>query len=98
MTQTLRLCGLRFRQGEPVRIAVSLIARIDDHSWRARLSPASAFETGDRLRFGEASESMACMLGFLDADIIQKTGDEAVLAFHFTGAALDDALARFRQS
>lgn len=98
MIRNLRLCGLRFRAGESFRIEVFLLAKADEQSWRARILPASAIEVGDRLRFGESSESMACLLGFLDADIVEKTGDEALLAFHFTGAALDEALERLCQN
>jgi S-adenosylmethionine:tRNA-ribosyltransferase-isomerase (queuine synthetase) len=95
MTNNLRLRGLRFRGAENFKIEVLLLAKADEQSWRVRISPASAVEIGDRLRFGETSESMACLLGFLDADIVEKTGDEVVLAFHFTGPALDEALERF---
>jgi S-adenosylmethionine:tRNA ribosyltransferase-isomerase len=97
MTNNLRLRGLRFRGAESFPIEVFLLAKADEQSCRARISPASAVEIGDRLRFGESSESMACLLGFLDADIFEKTGDEVLLAFHFTGAALDEALERLCQ-
>ena len=49
---------------------------------------------GDRLRFGESSESMACMLAFLDAEVRSIDGEQAVLAFAFSGPALDEALQR----
>jgi S-adenosylmethionine:tRNA ribosyltransferase-isomerase len=68
MIKNLRLSGLRFHQGEGIRVEVSLLAKVDAHSWRARIRPTSAVEIGDRLRFGESSESMACLLGFLDAE------------------------------
>ncbi len=34
------------------------------------------------------------MLGFLDAEVVAISGEEAVLAFAFSGAALDEALER----
>ncbi|MCW2314756.1 hypothetical protein SAMN06265338_102484 [Rhodoblastus acidophilus] len=95
MTEPPRLAGLRFRRGESVRIEAILLERLDDARWRARIRPAVA--TGDRLRFGESRESMACLLGFVDADVAAQSGEEAALAFHFAGAALDEALERLRR-
>jgi len=97
MTEPPRLAGLRFRRGESVRIEAILLERLDDAVWRARIRPAAAVATGDRLRFGESRESTACLLGFVDADVAAQSGEEAVLAFHFAGAALDEALERLRR-
>ena len=49
------------------------------------------------MRFGDASENPACLLALLDADVIEKDGETVLLLFHFTGAALDDALDRIGQ-
>ena len=95
--QNAALTGFRFRRGESVRIEVILVARLDAQSWRARLRPAVAVTSGDRLRFGDASESTACLLGFLDADVMERDGDLAVLSFALTGPFLDEAIARLRQ-
>jgi len=96
MTMNHTLSGRRFRHGESVRVEALLLGRVDDSRWRARI--CGPVEVGDRLRFGESSESMACLLGFLDADIVEISGEDAVLAFHFTGPALDEALERLSRS
>jgi S-adenosylmethionine:tRNA ribosyltransferase-isomerase len=53
-------------------------------------------EPGDRIRFGEPSESMACELARLDAEVEAKgEGGEVTLRFTFAGPALDEAIERF---
>jgi S-adenosylmethionine:tRNA ribosyltransferase-isomerase len=52
---------------------------------------------GERIRFGETSESMACLLGALDATVIAKEEGEVTLAFDLTGPALDEAIATLGQ-
>lgn len=94
MTAGLRLGGLRFRGEAVAPIEAILIARETENSWRAKIRPADRVAIGDRLRFGETAESLACFLGFLDADVVEKHDDVVLLSFHFTGAALDDALLR----
>ena len=55
--------------------------------WRALARPAKRLAPGDRIRFGEASESMACLLASLDAEVLEKgEGGEVLLRFAFTGA------------
>jgi S-adenosylmethionine:tRNA ribosyltransferase-isomerase len=50
---------------------------------------------GDRIRFGEASESTACELVRLDAEVEAKgEGGEVTLRFSFAGPFLDEAIAR----
>jgi S-adenosylmethionine:tRNA ribosyltransferase-isomerase len=75
-----------------------LFQQVDANSWRARLTPSEQACVGDRLRFGETSESIACLLAFLDAEILAISGDEALLSFAFSGAALDEALERLGAS
>jgi S-adenosylmethionine:tRNA ribosyltransferase-isomerase len=88
------LDGLRFRGEQTTRIEAALLERLGGERWRAILRPAGIVRAGDRLRFGESSESMACMLGFLDAEVASVSGEEAILAFAFSGAALDEAIER----
>ncbi len=94
----LRLNGFRVRKDSSARVEARLHARESDNSWRARIRPAERVEVGDRLRFGDTSESPACFLAFLDADIVEKDGDSVLLSFHFTGAALDEALDRLGET
>ena len=94
MTRSLRLTGVRVRNETSIRVEVILVAKVGEDSWRARIDPAERVDVGDRLRFGDTSENPACFLAFLDADVVEKKGDAALLSFHFTGGALDDALAR----
>jgi S-adenosylmethionine:tRNA ribosyltransferase-isomerase len=88
------LRGRRFRGAESARIEARLVERVGAEQWSAILRPAQHARAGDRLRFGESSESLACMLGFLDAEVVAISGVEAVLAFAFSDAALDEALER----
>lgn len=88
------LRGLRFRGEEFRRIEAALFERVDAHRWRAQLNPPGQTQIGDRLRFGETSESTACFLGFLDAEVVDRSGNEALLSFALAGPALDEALDR----
>ena len=59
-----------------------LIRRIDDSRWRALVRPAKKLKVGERIRFGEASESLACLLASLDAEVEAKgEAGEVVLEF-----------------
>ena len=88
-----RLQGVRVRNGVAARIEATLHKRETPERWRAFLRPAKRVRERERIRFGDGSESMACLLGHLDATVIEKTeGGEALLEFELTGAALDDAI------
>ena len=77
------------------KIEAMLIKRIDESRWRALVRPAKKLKVGERIRFGEASESQACLLGSLDAEVEAKgEAGEIVLNFAFSGAALDEAIER----
>ena len=90
-----RLTGLRTRGDNAARIEATLVKRVDESRWRAFVRPAKKLSVGDRVRFGETSESMACLLGALDAEVEEKgDGGEVTLAFAFHGAALDEAIER----
>jgi S-adenosylmethionine:tRNA ribosyltransferase-isomerase len=88
------LRGLRFRGEEFARVEAALLEGVGAQVWRARLEPAENLCVGDRLRFGETSESSACLLAFLDAEIIAFSGADALLSFDLTGPALEEALER----
>jgi S-adenosylmethionine:tRNA ribosyltransferase-isomerase len=94
LTNDLRLVGLRIRNDISIRAEVVLVTKKSECSWRARVSPADGIDAGDRLRFGDASKSPACLLAFLDADVVEKHGETILLSFHVTGVALDEALDR----
>jgi S-adenosylmethionine:tRNA ribosyltransferase-isomerase len=93
-----RLEGLRVRGEAVAHIEATLIKRLDGSRWRALVRPAKKLNVGERIRFGEDAESMACLLASLDAEVEDKgEGGEVTLAFAFHGAALDEAIERLGQ-
>jgi S-adenosylmethionine:tRNA ribosyltransferase-isomerase len=93
-----RLNGIRVRGDSVAQIEATLVKRVDPCRWRAFVRPAKKLNPGERIRFGETSESMACLLGALDAEVEEKgEGGEVLLAFAFDGAALDEAIERLGQ-
>ena len=90
-----RLDGVRVRGDAAAAIEATLIKRVDDCRWRALVRPAKKLKAGERIRFGETSESMACLLAALDAEVEEKGEEgEVLLRFEFAGAALDEAIER----
>ena len=90
-----RLDGVRVRGEAVASIEATLIERVDDCRWRALARPAKKLKVGERIRFGETSESMACLLAALDAEVEDKgEAGEVLLRFEFAGAALDEAIER----
>lgn len=89
-----RLNGIRARGENIARVEATLVKREGSNLWRALAKPAKRIAPGDRIRFGEASESMACLLAALDADVIDRNEGEILLSFHLDGAALDEAIER----
>jgi S-adenosylmethionine:tRNA ribosyltransferase-isomerase len=90
-----RLEGVRVRGEAIASIEATLIERVDDCRWRALARPARRLEVGERVRFGEARESMACLLAALDAEVEDKgEAGEVLLRFEFAGVALDEAIER----
>ena len=86
-----QLFGLRERDGNVAHVEATLHMRERPDAWRAFLRPGKRVKAGDRIRFGH-NES-ACMLGQLDATVIEKgEAGEALLRFDFSGPALDDAI------
>jgi S-adenosylmethionine:tRNA ribosyltransferase-isomerase len=90
-----RLTGVRVRGEAAAGVEVTLLRRLDDNRWRALARPAKKLRVGERIRFGEASESNACLLASLDAEVEAKgENGEVTLAFAFSGPALDEAIDR----
>jgi len=90
-----RLDGIRPRGDAVARIEATLHKREGEDRWRAFIRPAKKVNIGERIRFGDESESTACLLGALDAEVIEKSdGGEVLLAFSFSGPALDEAIVR----
>ncbi len=88
-----RLDGIRLRGETSAHIEATLHKRETPSRWRAFLRPAKRVNAGERIRFGDTSESLACLLGQLDAEVIEKgEGGDAILEFALSGAALDDAI------
>ena len=87
-----RLNGIRARGENIARVEATLVKREGSNLWRALAKPAKRIAPGDRIRFGEASESMACLLAALDADVVERNEGEILLSFHLDGAALDEAI------
>ena len=92
-----RLEGIRVRGDSVAQIEVTLHARENGNTWRVFARPAKRLQVGERIRFGETSESMACLLAALDATVIAKEEGEVTLAFDLTGPALDEAIASLGQ-
>ena len=88
-----RLSGVRVRGDAAARIEATLHKREAPDRWRAFVRPAKKLRVGERIRFGAASESMACLLAALDAEIIEKGEDgEVLLRFDLSGSVLDEAI------
>ncbi len=67
-----RLEGVRVRGEAAASIEATLIERVDECRWWALARPAKRLKVGERIRFGEARESMACLLAALDAEVEDK--------------------------
>ncbi len=90
-----RLDGVRVRGEAVASIEATLIKRVDDCRWRALVRPAKKLRVGERIRFGETSESLACLLAALNAEVEEKgEAGEVLLRFEFAGPALDEAVER----
>ena len=90
-----RLDGVRVRGEAVARIEATLHKREGADRWRAFIRPAKKVNIGERINFGQAGESMACLLGALDAEVVEKgEGGEVLLAFSLSGPALDEAILR----
>ena len=89
-----RLYGRRVRGEAVARIEAMLLKRLDAGRWLALVRPARKLKLGERVAFGE-TDDRACLLGALDATVEARgEAGETVLAFDFSGPALDEALER----
>jgi S-adenosylmethionine:tRNA ribosyltransferase-isomerase len=90
-----RLYGVRVREETAARVEIMLHKREGVDRWRAFARPAKKLQVGDRIRFGDSSESSACELVRLDAEVEEKgEGGDVGLRFSFSGPFLDEAIAR----
>lgn len=86
-----RLSGLRARGDAVAHVEATLHMRVAEDRWWAFLRPAKRVAAGDRIAFGH--DGTACMLGTLDATVVEKgEGGEVLLAFDLAGPALLEAL------
>lgn len=86
-----QLKGVRVRGEAVAHVDATLHMRTAPDRWLAFMRPGKRVAVGDRIRFGHDAE--ACMLGQLDATVLEKgEGGEALLAFDLAGPALDEAL------
>ncbi|MEZ0281501.1 tRNA preQ1(34) S-adenosylmethionine ribosyltransferase-isomerase QueA [Methyloceanibacter sp.] len=87
------LKGTRERDGTSAHISVTLTSRLDASRWTALARPAKRLKTGDRIVFGEGEG--VCLLGTLAATVEERGAEgEVTLAFDFSDASLDEAIAR----
>jgi len=87
-----RLFGRRARDEGSVAVEATLHKRLGPHRWTAFMRPGKRLKPGDRVRFGEASET-TCLLSALEATVEAKgEGGEVTLAFDLSGPALDDSI------
>ena len=90
-----RLYGRRRRGDASARIEIMLHKREGADRWRAFARPAKKLALGETVTFGDESESSACELGRLQAEIVAKAdGGEVELRFALAGPHLDEAIAR----
>ncbi len=90
-----RLKGVRVRGESVARIEATLHKREGEDRWRAFVRPAKKLNVGERVRFGADAESAACLLGALDAEVLEKGEEgEVLFGFSFSGATLDEAIVR----
>jgi len=89
-----RLRGSRTRGDAVAHIEATLLKRLDGARWLALVRPARKLKPGERVRFGRTHASEVCLIGSLEATV-ERRGEngEVTLAFDFSGAALDEAIA-----
>jgi S-adenosylmethionine:tRNA ribosyltransferase-isomerase len=87
------LKGTRERDGTSAQVSVTLTGRLDANRWTALARPAKRLKSGDRIVFGEGEG--VCLLGTLAATVQERGAEgEVTLAFDFSDASLDEAIAR----
>jgi S-adenosylmethionine:tRNA ribosyltransferase-isomerase len=92
-----RLAGVRERVGSEgetltVEVEATLHHRDAPDVWSAFMKPGKRIKLGDRVRFGADADG-ACLLGRLDATVLDKGDDGLVtLRFALSGPFLDEAI------
>lgn len=87
-----QLEGSRIRSENTVSVSVTLHMRVSASQWKAFAKPGKRIKQGDRIQFGH--EGNACLVGALDATILEKgEAGEVTLGFDLSGPALDEAIA-----
>ncbi|MBX9460123.1 MAG: tRNA preQ1(34) S-adenosylmethionine ribosyltransferase-isomerase QueA [Brevundimonas sp.] len=92
-----RLSGVRERTGPEgetltVEVEATLHHRDAPDVWSAFMKPGKRIKAGDRVRFGTEADG-ACLLGRLDATVVDKGEDGLVtLRFDLAGPFLDEAI------
>jgi S-adenosylmethionine:tRNA ribosyltransferase-isomerase len=87
-----RLKGRRIREASNIAVEATLHRRLSASRWTAFMRPGKKLAPGDRVSFGETSDR-ACLLGVLDATVVEKgEGGEVTLAFDLAGPDLDAAI------
>lgn len=87
-----RLKGRRIREASNVAVEATLHKRLSPSRWTAFMKPGKKLAPGDRVLFGEMQDR-ACLLGALDATVVDKgEGGEVTLAFDLAGPDLDAAI------
>jgi S-adenosylmethionine:tRNA ribosyltransferase-isomerase len=88
-----RLKGTRYRGENLQACEATLHRRLSPSRWTAFMKPGKRLSVGDRVAFGETNDR-ACLLGVLDATIVEKgEGGELTLSFDLMGPDLDAAIA-----
>jgi S-adenosylmethionine:tRNA ribosyltransferase-isomerase len=89
-----RLNGVRTRPDSVARVEATLHRRLSPSRWTAFMKPGKRLKPGDRVSFGKTRDR-ACLLGALDATVIDKAedGGEVTLGFDLAGPDLDAAIA-----
>ena len=88
-----RLKGRRVREASDVAVEATLHKRLSPSRWTAFMRPGKKLAPGDRVHFGSMYDR-ACLLGALDATVVEKgEGGEVTLAFDLAGPDLDASIA-----
>jgi S-adenosylmethionine:tRNA ribosyltransferase-isomerase len=86
------LRGVRTRDESSAQISVTLTQRLDANRWHALARPARRLKPGDRVLFGGGDEARP--FGSLNATVETRGREgEVTLAFDFSDASLDEAIA-----
>ena len=90
-----QLKGIRRRGEATAQVEATLHMRVAPDRWQAFVRPGKRIAAGDRIQFGH--DGNACLLGQLDATVIEKgEGGEVLLRFDLSGAGPRRGAARRR--